>query len=83
MANRKTGPNKDLYLSEPKLTTRGVENIALLEEALVNQTDSGRLDTIPTTLHQDQDDNQIEGDSNVDNDVDCLASVNRNNIDLH
>ena len=83
MANRKTGSNKDLYLSEPKLTTRGVENIALLEEALVNQTGSGRLDTIPTTLHQDQDDNQIEGDPNVDNDVDCLASVNRNNIDLH
>ena len=83
MANKKTGSNKDLYLGEPKLTTRGVKNIALLEEALVNQTDSGRLDTIPTTLHQDQDDNQIEGDFIVDNDVDCLASVNRNNIDLH
>ena len=83
LANRKTGSNKDLYLSAPKLTTRGVENIALLEEALVNQTGSGRLDTIPTTLQQDQDDNQIEGDSNVDNDVDCVASINRNNIDLH
>ena len=85
MANKKTGFDKDLYLTEPKLTTRGVENIALLEEALVNQSDSGRLETIPTTLYQDQekDDNQIEGDSNVDNDVDCLASVNRNNIDLH
>ena len=67
------------------MTTRGFENIALLEEALVNQTGSGRLDTIPTTLHQDQgkDDNQMEGDSNIDNDVDCLASVNRNNINLH
>ena len=85
MANGKTGFNKDLYLGEPKLTTRGVENIALLEEALVNQTDSGRLDTTSNTLHQDQekDDNQMERDSNVDNDVDCLASVNRNNIDLH
>ena len=85
LANRKTGSNKDLYLCVPKLTTRGVENIALLEEALVNQTDSGRLDTIPTTLHQDQekDDNQMERDSNVDNDADCLASINRNNIDFH
>ena len=86
LANKKTGSNnKDLYLSEPRLTTRGVENIALLEEASVNQTDSGRLDTIPTTLHRDQekDDNQIEKDSNVDNDVDCLAGVNRDNIDLH
>ena len=85
MANRKTGSNKDLCQSEPKLTTRGVENIALLEYPSVNQTDSGRLDTKPTTRNQDQekDDNQIEGDSNVDNDVDCLASVNRNNIDLH
>ena len=84
MANRKTGSNKDLYLSEPRLTTRGVENIALLEEVSVNQIDSGRLDTIPTTLHQDQekDDNQMERDSNVDNDADCLASINRNNIDL-
>ena len=53
LANRKTGSNKDLYLSEPRLTTRGVENIALLEEVSVNQTDSGRLDTIPTTLLQD------------------------------
>ena len=83
MANKKTGFDKDLYLSESKLTTRGVANISLLEEALVNQTDSGRLDTIPSTIHQDQDDNQIEGDSNVDNDVDCVASINRNNIDLH
>ena len=70
------------------MTTRGVENIALLEEVSVNQTDSGRLDTKPTTLNQDQekDDNQIEGNSNVDNDVDrlaSLASVNRDNIDLH
>ena len=84
MANKKTGSNnKELCLSEPRLTTRGVENIALLEEALVNQTNSGRLDTTP--LHQDQekDDNQMERDSNVDNDADCLASINRNNIDLH
>ena len=84
LANKKTGSNnKELCLSEPRLTTRGVENIALLEEALVNQTNSGRLDTTP--LHQDQekDDNQMERDSNVDNDADCLASINRNNIDLH
>ena len=89
LATRKTGStNKDLYLSEPRLTTRGIENITLLEEVSVNQTDSGRLDTKPTTLNQDQekDDNQIEGNSNVDNDVDrlaSLASVNRDNIDLH
>ena len=86
LAKRKIGStNKDVYLSEPRLTTRGVENIALLEEVSVNQTDSGRLDTIPTTLHQDQEkyDNHIEGDSTVDNDVGCLAGVNRNNIDLH
>ena len=86
MANIKTGyNNKELCLSEPRLTTRGVENIALLEEALFNQTNSGRLDTTPNTLHQDQekDDNQMERDSNVDNDADCLASINRNNIDLH
>ena len=86
MAKRENGStNKDLYLSEPRLTTRGVENIALLEEVSVNQTDSRGLDTIPTTLHQyqEKDDNQIEGNSNVDNDVDCLASVNRDNIDLH
>ena len=85
MANKETGSNnKDIYLSEPRLTTRGVENIALLEEALVNQTNSGRLDTTPNTLNQNQekDDNQMERDSNVDNDADCLASINRNNIDL-
>ena len=60
---QKTGStNKDLYLSKPRLTTRGVENIALLEEPSVNQTDSGRLDTKPTTLNQDQekDDNEIK-----------------------
>ena len=76
LANKKTGSNnKELCLSEPRLTTRGV----------VNQTNSGRLDTTPNTLHQDQekDDNQMERDSNVDNDADCLASINRNNIDLH
>ena len=85
LANKKTAFDKDLYLSEAKLTTRSVENIALLKEALVNQTDSGRLDTTPNTLHQDQekDDNQMERDSNVDNDADCFASINRNNIDLH
>ena len=86
MAKRKNGStNKDLYLSEPRLTTRGVENIALFEEPSVNQTDSGRLDTKPTTLNQDQekDDNQIEGSSNVDNDVDRLESVNRDNINSH
>ena len=55
IAKRKTGStNKDLYLGEPRLTTRGVENNALLEDPSVNQTDSGRLDTKPTTLNQDQ-----------------------------
>ena len=86
LANKKTGSNnKELCLSEPRLTTRGVENIALLEEALVNQTNSGRLDTTPNTLHHDQEKNdiQMERDSNVDNDADCLASINGNNIDLH
>ena len=44
LAKRKTGStNKDLYLSEPRLTTRGAENIAVLEESSVNQTDSGKL----------------------------------------
>ena len=86
MANKKTGSNnKDLYLSEPRLTTRGVENIALLEEPSVNQTDSGRLDTKTNTLNQnqDKDDNQIEGNSNVDNDVGSLGSINRDNINSH
>ena len=87
MAKRKTdSTNKDLYLSEPRLTTRGVGNIALLEEPSVNQTDSGRLDTKTNTLNQNQekDDNQIEGNSNVDNDVDRLVeSINRDNINSH
>ena len=85
LAKQTGSNNKELCFNEPRLTTRGVENIALLEEALVNQTNSGRLDTTPNTLHQDQekDDNQMERDSNVDNDADCLASINGNNIDLH
>ena len=78
LAKRKTGStDKDLYLSKPRLTTRGVENIALLEEPSVNQIDSERLD-LPND--QENDDNQVEGDVNVDNDVGLLGSINRNNI---
>ena len=78
MAKIKTGStDKDLYLGEPRLTTRGVENIALLEEPSVNRIDSERLD-LPN--YQENDDNQVEGDVNVDNDIACLGSINRNNI---
>ena len=57
----------------------------MLEDPSVNQTDSGKLDTKPTTLNQcqEKDDNQIEGNSNVDNDVGCLGSINGDNINSH
>ena len=60
--------------------TRGVENIALLEEPSVNQTDSESLD-IPNDPENDG--NQVEGDSDVDNDVGCLGSINRDNINSY
>ena len=78
IAKRKTGStDKDLYLVEPRLTTRGVENIALLEEPSVNKIHSEKLD-LPNDPKNDE--NQVEGDANVDNDVGCLGSINRNKI---